>query len=272
MPYRHAWVFIAALMAATIFGFWRSYFGIILSAPMGFHVHGVTASLWMLLLLAQSWTPHRGRIALHRRLGRATFVALPLFAAGSMGVVHSMAAGTAGGDPFYALWGVALTFIDMAAFCAVIYAAGMALRHRRNARLHAGYMLSTALPLVSPVLGRVINRTVPGLIVNGPKDFAVFGAGVQLANLIAAMLAIWMWRRDPRSGKPWAVALGVIVIQIIGFELVGGSDAAHAMVAAIGRLPLAAMMGFGLLAGAAAIAWGWRALAQPARWRPKPAE
>ena len=81
MPYRYAPAFIVAMIAATIFAFWRSYFGILSTAPLGFHAHGITASLWMLLLLAQSWTPHRGQMAVHRAMGRATFVVLPLFAA-----------------------------------------------------------------------------------------------------------------------------------------------------------------------------------------------
>jgi hypothetical protein len=259
MPYRHAWLFIVALIAATVFAFWRSYFGILSTSSAGFHAHGVTATLWMLLLLAQSWTPHHGQIALHRILGRATFVATPLFAAGAMGVLHSMAAGTVGGNPFYALWGAKLGLLDVLAFGAVLYATGMALRHRRNARLHAGYMLSTALPLVSPVLGRVFNQTVPGLVIHGPQDFPVFGAGVQLANLVAGLIALWLWRRDPRVGAPWAVALGVIVVQAVAFETLAASPAWHAAFATLATPPLAALMAFGLAVGAATVAVGWNA-------------
>ena len=257
MPYRYAWLFVGALIAATVFAFWRSYFGILSDAGAGFHAHGVTASLWMLLLLAQSYTPHRGQIPLHRALGRTTFVAMPLFAAGSMGVVHSMAAGTAGGNPFYALWGARLAFIDLLAFGLVLYAVGMALRYRRNVRLHSGYMLSTALPLVSPVLGRVINQTVPGLLIRGPEDFPLFGWGVQLANLIAGIIALWLGRRDPRIGRPWAVALAGIFVQIIGFETVGASAVWRSAFVELGAQPLAGLMTFGLAAGAAAVFIGW---------------
>lgn len=262
MPYRYAWRFIIALIATTVFAFWRSYFGVLSTAPTGFHVHGVTATLSMLLLLAQSWSPHRGRMGLHRSLGRATFVAVPLFAAGAMGVIHSMAVATADGDPFYTLWGAQLGLIDLMAFCGVLYAASMALRHRRNVRIHAGYMLSTALPLVSPVLGRVINRTVPGLIIHGPNDFPVFGSGVQLANLIAGILALWLWRRDPRIGQPWAVVLGVIVAQIIAFETLAVSDAWREVFLGLGTQPLAGLMAFGLMAGVAAVWAGWTAPAK----------
>lgn len=258
MRYRHAWLFIVALITATIFAFWRTYFGMLTSAPAGFHAHGVAASLWLLLLLAQSWTPHRGGMAIHRKLGKATFVAVPLFAAGSMGVIHSMAVGTASGDPFYTLWGARLGFIDILAFGAVLYAAGMALRHRRNTSLHAGYMLSTALPLISPVMGRFINRTVPGLVVHGPRDFPIFGWSVQLANLIAAAIALSLWRRYPRIGRPWAVGLGVIVAQIIGFETLATSNAWRAAFGILGSCPLAMLMIFGLIAGATAMYVGWQ--------------
>lgn len=257
MPYRYAWLFILTLIAATVFAFWRSYFEVVSAAPTGFHVHGVTATLWMLLLLAQSLTPHRGQIGLHRLLGRATFVAVPLFAAGAMGVIHSMAMGTQNGDPFYALWGARLGFIDLLAFGAVLYAASMALRHRRNVRLHAGYMLSTALPLVSPVLGRVVNRTVPGLIIHGPADFPVFGSGVQVANLIAGFFALWLWKRDAKFGRPWAVALGVIIAQIVAFETFAVSDAWYTAFLGVGTQPLAGLGAFGLIAGAVAVWIGW---------------
>ncbi len=268
MPYRYAWFVIAMLMATSVFAFWRSYFGMLSVAPAGFHLHGLTASLWMSLLLAQSWTANRGHIAVHRMLGRTTFVALPLFASGSMGVIHSMAVGTASGDPFYRLWGAPLAIIDILAFGAVLYAAGMALRHRRNLQLHAGYMLSTALPLVSPVLGRVINRTVPGLTINGPQDFPVFGWGVQIANLMAGLIALWLWRRSPRVGHPWAIGLGVIVVQIIGFQVLTRSDLAQTIYMSLAATPLAILLAFGLAAGAATMYAGWTSPAErPARKR-----
>lgn len=265
MPYRHAWLFIAALIGVTVVAFWRTYFGMLGTASAGFHAHGVTASLWMLLLLAQSISPHVGRLALHRALGRTTFVAVPLFAAGAVAVLHSMSSATTGGSPFYALWGARLAFLDLLAFGAVLYGAGLALRHRRAVRLHAGYMLSTALPLVSPALGRLINQTVPGLTIRGPQDFGVFGTGVQLANLIAGLVALWLWRRDPRHGRPWAVALGVIVVQIAGFEIVGRIPEWRSFFLGIGLAPLPALMTLGLAIGAAVVVAGWMTSPQPAR-------
>lgn len=273
MPYRHAWLFIVALIAATVFAFWRSYFSVLSTSSTGFHIHGVTASLWMLLLLAQSWTPHRGQLATHRLVGKATFVATPLFAAGGLAVMHSMAAGTVGGNPFYALWGVKLSVLDALAFGAVLYATGMALRHRRQVRLHAGWMLSTALPLVSPVLGRVFNQTVPGMTIRGPQDFPVFGGGVQLANLVAGLIALslwglWLWRRDPRHGQPWAVALGVIVAQIVAFQLIPASEPWTSAFGLMAAPPLGVLLALGLAMGAATVWAGWTTPADRRKTQP----
>ena len=216
----------------------------------------------MLLLLAQSRTPHSGQMALHRFVGKTSFIAVPLFAAGSLAVVHSMSVATRAGDPFYALWGAKLAFVDLVAFAAVLYGAGMALRHRRQVRLHAGYMLSTALPLVAPVLGRLIGDTVPGLTIGGPQDFPVFGLDQQLANLAAALIALRLWRRDSRFGHPWAVAMGVITVQIIGFELL---PATTGLLRSICTLPLPALLLAGVAAGLATVLAGWRLSAPRAR-------
>jgi len=269
MPYRHAWLFIVAMLAATVFAFWRTYFGILSTSPLGFHIHGVTATLWMLLLLAQSWTPHHGQLAVHRLTGRATFIAAPLFATGAMGVLYSMAAGTGGGNPFYALWGAKLAVLDILAFGAVLYAIAMALRHRRAVRLHAGYMLSSALPLLSPVLGRIFNQTVPGMMIRGPQDFPVFGSGVQLANLVAGLIALWLWRRDPRHGRPWLIALGVVIVQIVAFQIAPANGAWRTTFEGLARTPLTVLLAFGFAVGAATVAIGWNALA--VRRKPAPA-
>lgn len=223
----------------------------------------------MLVLLAQSWTVDRRQFGAHRIVGRATFIAIPLFGAGAMGVIHSMATSTVGGDPFYALWGARLGLLDLLAYGAVLYAAGMALRHRRNMRLHAGYMLSTALPLVSPVLGRVFNQTVPGLVIRGPQDFPLFGSAVQLANFVAGGIALWLWWRNRSAGRPWAVAFGVVVAQIVGFETLATGSVWRGVFMAIGSLPLAVVLGVGLIAGVVTVLVGWnthpgRRAAQPA--------
>src|SRR5512141_2681531 len=74
---------IAALMlAAVILGFGPSYyFAGVLKAPLPstiIHVHGAVFSCWMLLLITQISLASAGRVDLHRRLGTAGLVLVPL--------------------------------------------------------------------------------------------------------------------------------------------------------------------------------------------------
>jgi len=60
MPFRFAAYFILGLIGITIVAFWPGFFSSLDSAPWGFHFHGITASLWMLLLAFQSGSITRG--------------------------------------------------------------------------------------------------------------------------------------------------------------------------------------------------------------------
>lgn len=42
-------------LAATVVAFWPGYFSVLGEVPWQFHLHGVTATAWMLLLVFQSW-------------------------------------------------------------------------------------------------------------------------------------------------------------------------------------------------------------------------
>lgn len=70
MPYRHAWIFVLGLLLLTVPAFWRGYWGNLAEAPWAYHVHGISASLWLILLIAQLRTIHGGHRNLHRLLGR----------------------------------------------------------------------------------------------------------------------------------------------------------------------------------------------------------
>lgn len=104
MPFRFAAHFIIAMIGITIVAFWPGYFSTLASAPWGFHFHGITASLWMLLLAFQSWSIHSRQRALHRIGGISSLVLFPFFLAGGMAVLVSMAQATPL-NPFYQLYG-----------------------------------------------------------------------------------------------------------------------------------------------------------------------
>jgi hypothetical protein len=170
MPYRHAWMFVLALLPLAGLAFWPSYLSQVATAPLQFHAHGVTATLWVLLLTAQSWSIHAGRRGLHRTLGLASLALFPLFLAGGMSIFIGMAQRFAGElSPFYTLWAARLAWLDIVAVAGFAAFYFEALRQRRTIPLHAGYLLATAIFLLPPILGR-LTGAVMFATAGGPPD------------------------------------------------------------------------------------------------------
>ena len=96
MPFRRAWLYVLALLILTFVAFWPGYFSQLPVKKVAHHYHAASAVLWMLLAIAQSWTIHHNRIALHRKLGLAIFVLFPFFMIAGMWVIHVEAATLAG--------------------------------------------------------------------------------------------------------------------------------------------------------------------------------
>ena len=148
------------------------------------HVHGITASLWILLVGLQSWTIADRRLPLHRTLGKLSLGLFPFFFAGSVAVVHAMAVATTPDHPFYRFWGAPLGTVDTLATATIGWLFFEGLRQRRNVQQHARFMLATPLFLLLPALERVFSHYVPGIRIGGPQDFYFFRWDTHITNLI----------------------------------------------------------------------------------------
>jgi len=73
MPYPRAHYFLMLLFGLTLVAFWPRYFSALENAPVAFHVHGITASLWISFLIFQSWSIHQDHRSYHRLAGKISF-------------------------------------------------------------------------------------------------------------------------------------------------------------------------------------------------------
>jgi hypothetical protein len=261
MPYRHAHWYLLSLFPLAGLAFWPNYLSIFAASPVAFHVHGITASLWIALVAAQSWSIHHGRNALHRTIGIASFALFPFFVTGGLLVIHSIA-GKFGAriDPFNAMYGARLGSMDALSTLAMVYMFAMALKWRRKVHVHARFMLAPVLFLLSPILGRL-----PPVLPFGEPSLERFGIIVPLTNLIAIAVAATLYLKAPKHGRAWLIAAGIIAVQTLFFETIGRSNAWETVFTAIGRVPASAVAGLGLAASAAAIWAGWTAGQSPPR-------
>lgn len=78
------------LKSITRAGFYPSYFGRLTEMGAAHHFHGITATLWMLILVVQPLLYRYDSIELHRWIGRSTIFLVPLIIIGGLMMVHLM--------------------------------------------------------------------------------------------------------------------------------------------------------------------------------------
>src|SRR5690606_42141029 len=87
--YRHGlWWFIPFFLAMLI-AFWPSYFSRIAQQPTYHaHAHGLAMILWCAMLIAQASLVRLGRPALHRQLGKLSYLLVPLIVITTVNFIH----------------------------------------------------------------------------------------------------------------------------------------------------------------------------------------
>ena len=177
---------------------------------MRFHTHGIAMTLWCVMLIVQASLIRTKGHALHRQIGKASYVLVPLLVAATINLIHFRMKG-GGTLPDIGLYQIALMVNGAVAFLA-IYA--LAIYHRHEPTAHGRLMLCTVFPLFTPVTDRLIYAHWPSLTtlvptLDGVPLVQIFGFG--LADLLLVILIAWDWRPKRRISA-FATALGVLVI------------------------------------------------------------
>ena len=213
--YRTSARFFALFLVCLVVAFWPSYFARLFEQPSWrFHLHGVALTLWAVMLVAQAQLIRTGRRALHRRVGKASFVLAPAVVAITTSFVHYRVAGAVPNlerVPSFVAYFLALTLNSLVAF-AVFY--GLAIYYRRDATRHARWMIATAFPLFTPITDRLIGAHGPALAalaprIDGSPILPVFGFA--LADTLLLGLVVWDWRANRRVDV-FATALLVLAL------------------------------------------------------------
>lgn len=258
MPYPRAHFALLALVPLIVLAFWPFYFSRLGASPWTMHVHGLTGTAWILLLIFQSWAIHNRRIAWHRLAGQGSLVLFPAFLAGGLLVLHTMARGLAEeARPFVMLYGSGLGLVDMLAVGTFAWLYYNALKHRRDVQLHARYMLATPLLLLMAIFARLFTMAGP-LAIRGGEDLPRFVGSFHLSAMIVLGIALALYAGNRQHGRAFLVVAVVTGLQSAGFQWVGPLEAWRSLYAGVAGVPLPVTLIVGLAAGAG-IAWaGWR--------------
>lgn len=203
-------IILAVSAPLVVVAFWPLYF----SRPFApidryTHFHALTGSLWFVFLIAQPLSIHYRRLALHRALGRCSYVLAPLFVLAGVLLSHHRLASMS--DETFAAEGYShyLPF-----YASVVFAAAyvLGLRYRRVPKAHGRFMLLTAIPLVDPVIGRVLFFYFPPL----PSPWLYQAVTFTLATAAAGLLVL-SYRAQPAARRALVTYFSLLVALELGW-------------------------------------------------------
>jgi len=212
--YRSGYLWFAGFFLCMLAGFWMTYFTR-LGEQENFrmHLHGIGLVTWCLMLVTQAGLIRTKRYDLHRAIGRTSYLLVPWILWTTFDLFHF----TMGGATDMPARGYVFTAAVILALVIYPLFYGLAIWNRKRPSLHARFMVCTAFPLFTPITDRIIGIYIPGLIqylptVDGP---VMQSAGLSLATLLLAGLAIWDWRSHRRVDV-FAFALAVEAFYFYG--------------------------------------------------------
>lgn len=264
MPYPRAHYYVLVVIAVIALGFWPSYFAKWGAVPWQFHAHGVAASIWVMMVAAQSWTAHHKQLPLHRAVGKSSLLLFPFLIGGLAAIIDLTAKGFVGGeDPVRVMFGASFLIglvLAIAAYVTVYY---RALKFRRKVWVHSGYMLSTPLILFESPFSRLMGMVIPAFEIAGPQHFDRIMSSILWAMAISLMVIAVIWLKYREKANPFLVAGAFIIAQMATMGLMADSAVLKSLLVTLGNLPSSAVVMTGFVIGAATSCAGWQAGKRP---------
>lgn len=214
--FQKSYLYFAIFFIFVLIAFWLTYFTKLFNQEnYRLHTHGITLILWCVMLIVQPYLIRTKKNALHRLLGKFSYLLVPLLIYTTIDLLHyrlSELPALNTMDYFF----VALVLNALIAFL-VLY--GLAIFHRKNSGIHARYMVCTIFPMFTPVTDRIIHiylkSAVPYLPTIEGNPIAPV-VGFLLADLILIGLSIWDWV----SHKRWNVfPLAFIILLLYHYSV-----------------------------------------------------
>jgi hypothetical protein len=209
--YRNTGLCFSVFFVFVLWAFWPRYFSDVLGQKeMRFHTHGITLTLWCILLILQAYLIRTKHKRTHQLVGRFSYLLVPLIIVTTINLKHFRMQGSnmLADRPYYSL---ALILNGLVLFT-LLY--GLAIYYRRTPLVHARYMVSTMFAFFTPVTDRIISRHFKPLLQLVPvlegKPIAPV-IGFAMADLLLLILLLWDWRTNRRLDV-FPIALGLFVL------------------------------------------------------------
>ncbi|WP_242092472.1 hypothetical protein [Aestuariivivens sediminicola] len=210
-PYAHWWLLLGFII--VIAGFIPSYWTKDLASfNLSVHIHGLSATLWFIILILQPLFINLEKYRTHRFFGYTSLIIATVVAASAAVVTpHNITINY--GDPNLSFM---IYYVDLIMVAAFVFFIMMGIHHRKNMQLHSRYLVCTVFIPIQPALVRLLIYSGLG-----------FEMALQLGNaIIVAAISLMIWD-DYKKGRiypPYLLAYIIILSMGITFHFVGCSN------------------------------------------------
>ncbi|MCR9065306.1 MAG: hypothetical protein NXI00_15135 [Cytophagales bacterium] len=203
--YQNLGYVLLLLIPLTFLAFFKSYFGQFPNFTDNItpyiHLHAFIASVWILMLIIQPILILKKKNALHRQIGKASYVVFPLLILSFVPQILRILASD------YSKF----VFFPLSDSIALLLFYVLAIKHRRQMAKHMRYMIGTAIVFLGPTIGR-IGPTFLGL-----SEKLTQNIQYSIIYLLLALL-IFRDRRNNKNFRPYINILGVWILHMLIFN------------------------------------------------------
>jgi hypothetical protein len=205
--YKYLGYFLLLLIPLTIAGFYKTY---IVQFPNFtenitnfIHVHAFIATVWIGLLIIQPFLIVNRQFALHRKLGKVSYIVFPLLVLSFIPQIIRTANSDNPKNLFFSLADGSLLIIFYS----------LAIYYKKISSKHMRYMIATALVFLGPTLGRI------GPILLGWSELFTQNIEYLIIYTILASLLFYD-RANGRKYQPYITIIAFFIIHQIVYHII----------------------------------------------------
>ncbi len=215
----HLWMLLP--LAITVLGFAPRYFLALPQATFHQHVHGISATLWMLLIIIQPWLITRGgHRPTHRSLGIFGLVLAGIVAGSALAIIPRnilnipRLSDDGGFNPTFAYF---VTYLDTVLIALFVFSVTFAILKIRKGQVadHVQWLLASVLLILSPALIRLL--LMIGMKIRPDAGIRFIDMVVPTVVLMLLIVGVYYYR----FGSFRHPSFVLVILSVLSFLLVG---------------------------------------------------
>ncbi|MBD2705351.1 hypothetical protein IC229_32345 [Spirosoma sp. BT702] len=154
--YKHVSYLFVAILAIIVAGFYKSYFSkfpVFTGFTYVHHTHSLLLLLWFVMLIIQPILIYQKRLDLHRLIGKASYVLVPLIVWSMLAVMRKQYLRNLPNMP--EVRNLASLYLPVSALIPFVTLYVLAIIYCKKPALHMRYMIASAIALLGPGIGRI---------------------------------------------------------------------------------------------------------------------